>query len=309
MKRAASRSRPAKSRKGDSQATPRARPSAAAWRRSGMALLWALTIAGVGWGMEQARQQARAIHATAPLRLQWTTLPRWLDTPQNRVVLDEIETAAGLLPTDDLHDPDICRRVAGGLTRSPWVASVERVVKLPDGAVSVNATFREPLAYVDVRGRAYLVDTEGVRLPVECAAAYIKPGEWFLLEGARAGIPNVGEKWAGDDLAAGLALVSYLRDAAVRHELPFRSWLRAVDVANFKREQRPHDAPLRIRTIRPDCYINWGEPPGEEFPVEPDARRKIDMLRAVYAELGQLPQRVLDVRGKDGVRSTPASGG
>ena len=96
--------------------------------------------------------------------------------------------------------------------------------------------------------------------------------------------------------------MQFLRAATVRGELPFRSSLKAVDVANYDLEQNRFDGRLRLRTIHPRCYIRWGEPPGREFPVEPSASRKLDMLRTLYLERGDLPDgRVLDVRKVDGI--------
>jgi hypothetical protein len=257
------------------------------------------------WGLQQLQAYVLTIPSEQTLRIEWVSLPTWAGSPAYGPVLGEVEAAAGLHLNDDIHDADLARRVAENLLASPWIAAVARVAKRPDGTLLVNATFREPLAYVDVRGRAYLIDTAGVRLPVECDADYIEPGQWLLVQGVRGAIPPVGERWSGEDLVAGIELVKYLRLAASRNEIPFNAALRAVDVANFDRRERRPDAPLRIRTVYPNCYVNWGEPPGQEYPIEPSAQRKIDMLRALYVELGQFPDRVLDVRGEDVIRAGP----
>ena len=115
-------------------------------------------------------------------------------------------------------------------------------------------------------------------------------------------MPAEGEPWSGDDLAAGLRLIEFLKEATARGEVPFRSSLRTVDVANYKLRADKLDGELRIRTVYPRCYINWGLPPGEEYNIEASASRKVEMLRALYKERGELPELTLDVRGAEGIR-------
>lgn len=263
------------------------------------------------WGLRRLEQYVSAARSDVRCELEWVDLPPWLAMPANEWVRNEIEAAADLRPDDDIRDPQLCARVGKGLKGSPWVAEVQRVSKQPHGQVRIWATFRQPFAFIDVRGRAYLVDQAGVRLPSECMAAAIDPEDWLTVTGVAEPVPNIGQAWGGADLAAGLALVRYLREAAVQGRVPFRSSLRAVDVANYDGGENAFDAKLRLRTIHPRCYIKWGEPPGEEYPVQPSADRKLEMLTSVYADRGQLPEGVLDVLDPEGreVRIEPPDDG
>jgi hypothetical protein len=263
---------------------------------------WTATFALIAWGLGALEQHVLAAHPPGPTHLVWRSLPAWLQSEAYAPVLADIEATVDLRPTDNLHDPTLAAYVGERLLENPWVADVPRVAKRADGAVIVSATFRKPMAYVTERGRAYLVDRTGVRLPNEASADKIRTEDWFQITGVGGTRPEVGQPWEGEDLAAGLALVEFLEAAAQAGELPFRSWLTTIDVANFYRRVREFDGRLRIRTIRPGAYINWGEPPGEEYPVEASADRKLDLLRSVYQEHGELPDAVLDVRGEDGIR-------
>jgi hypothetical protein len=280
--------------------------SQAAFRRTWSVIGWTATIIGIGWGLQRLEARVCAVESGPPCTIRCAEVPAWLSSlafSDGTELLATILSRAGVSPADDLHDPGLCARVGESLLGSPWVARVRRVTKSADGEILVEADFREPFAFVEVRGTAYLVDREGVRLPHECDAAFVRPGEWLLLTGVSEPLPGApGERWAGEDLAAGLALVGRLREAARRGEIPFRSSLRAVDVGNYDLETDRFDGRLRIQTIHPRCYIRWGEPPGEAYPIEPSARRKLDMLRTLYVARGQFPpDRVIDVRNEHGI--------
>lgn len=256
-------------------------------------------------GLRQLDQHVRAHPPVLQPRLVWESLPGWLADEKYAMVRSEIVAAAKLSTETDLYAAGLTARVAERLAGSPWVATVGEVALAPTGNLHVKASFREPLAYVDVRGRAYLVGADGVRLPAECDTSFIPPEDWFVLYGASEGIPAVGEAWSGNDVAAGLKLVDLLELARARKQLPFRAWLRGVDVANYDRSEEPLDGRLRIRLLRPGAYINWGEAPGEAYPVEAQAEAKLAMLTELYTQRGRLPNARIDVRDERGIDVLP----
>ncbi len=281
------------------------RPRRPGWRLSTRTLWWTwvtigwtVSLALLGWGMLRLERQVYARGAAVPCRLEWVGLPAWLEEPNGKGMLDEVTAASGLRDNDDIHDPQLCARVGRDLGQSPWVAKVIRVAKRPDGAVRVRAEFRTPYAYVDVNGRAYMVDNTGVRLPPECATSMVSPKDrldWIVITGVSGRLPALRERWAGKDLAAGLALLEFLREEEGHGRLPFGGWLMAIDVTNFDRP----DGELRIRTINPRCYIHWGAPPGQEVRPENTAAGKLDNLRSIYRSQGQFPDHPIDVRPED----------
>ncbi len=290
------------------------RLSATAWRRTWALLGWSLAIAAVVVGMRRLQTFVNDGRPIVDCTLGWVDLPDWFADPGGAEILRDIETAADLRPDDDPHDANLCARVTAGLQQSPWIAEVQEVRKQPDGVVRVQATFREPYAFIEASGVAHLVDRDGVRLPSQHVVDFVQDrfwNEWLRVVGVVAPVPDEGQPWPGTDVAAALDLIDFFNDAAARGELPFRSSLRAIDVANYDGRVSKYDAKIRIRTIYPRSYINWGVPPGQEYDVESSARRKLALLLAFYGQHGdQFPDGwVYDVRGPDGVRRWEFAGG
>jgi hypothetical protein len=263
------------------------------WRRIWACVGWAFTLALVVWGAVQLNDYVHASQTGVECKLEWASLPPWLAGPSYASVLHQISATADLRPDDDFRDPNLCARVAANLRQSPWIAEVRRVTRQSNGAIRAEATFREPFAYVEVKGVAYLVDKEGVRLPskTDRLSGTSHDGtddvweKWFRITGASGPIPNEGEAWTGSDMAAGLSLVKFLKEATARGEVTFRSVLRAVDVANFTHPETGYGG-LRIRTTQPHGWIQWGLPPGEEFAIDAGATRKLELLRSCFGTQG-----------------------
>lgn len=275
------------------------RLSPQAWWRMWSLLGWSAAAVIVIFGLKYLDGHVRETQPVVVEQLEWDDLPQWLDDPAHQPELDAIGAAAGVRQGDDLRDPELCERVAAGLLACPWVAEVHDVSKQPGGVVRISASYREPFAYVNVNGRAYLVDEAGVRLPSESSTAFLKSADWFVVTGVTAPMPDCGAEWSGADLSAGLRLVRFLQDAAAKGKLPFRSWIKSIDVANVARRVSRFDGELRIRTIHPDCYVNWGLSPGDEYPIEAEAELKLGYLLNEFAKHGGLPRQTIDVRDWD----------
>jgi hypothetical protein len=277
---------------------------AVGWRTLRL-VTWTAVIAATVLGLRQLQAYVRTSQPSRPCELEWVGLPAWLTLPGYEPAMRDLAAATKLPDDVDVQDADLCRRVGEGLRSSPWVAEVTRITKQASGRVRIEATYREPFALIEVEGKAYLIDRAGIRLPVRYAVSQVEDrywNDWFRITGVAQPVPAEGAAWTGDDLAAALQLIEFLKDATVRGEVPFRSSLRAIDVANFTRREEPLDGELRIWTIYPNSYINWGLPPGAEYNMEPAATTKLAMLRTVYADRGQLPENVLDVRWFTGIK-------
>lgn len=276
------------------------------WRRLAALLGWSVLLLAVGWAARELETRAVAARPQVTCQLEWADLPVWLAAPASEPILQQLAWFAGLRPDDDLWDPELVRRLGEGLRQSPWVADVQRITRLSDGRIRVQATYREPFAFVETGGIVYLVDASGVRLPHRHFVAYVDErywNDWLRITGVSGPVPEEGQPWTGEDVAAGLRLVQYFKQAGARGEVPFRPALRAVDVGNFRRREDSYDGELRLRTVCPKSYVAWGLPPGEEFKIEATASRKLEMLRSYYSEHGgQFPDGwVYDVRGPDGI--------
>jgi hypothetical protein len=287
-------------------------PSRRTLVRAAGVITWAVTFAGIVYGLQRLEPYARAATPSGVTHVQWSQLPPWICDDGNRWVLDRILEAVGVRDNEDLYATDLCPRIAADL-RNPagdataWIAelrSVRKSLTRAHGAViRIDAAFRVPFAMIAARGRAYVVDADGVRLPSVSDFRNVDRGEWFVITGAANPPPDVGRPWPGADAAAGLKLARFLAAAEKAGQLPFRDWLRAIDVANFNRTIDNLAGRLRIQTVVPNGYIHWGEPPDEEYGIDlGNAARKLELLNSVFLKQGQLPPSDwIDVRYNDRV--------
>jgi len=292
-----SRTRKAKTR----NRRPAADASRAGARTAALAVLWTGTFVAAAYGLHQLVPYVRTVN-TAPMRIEWTGLPQWLQDDYWSHILKDLEQRIALDPAADPYDWRVCPYVAERLAGSAWIERVRQVTKLQDGRVQISAEFRKPLAMIERDGIVHLVDSSGVRLPESWYARSANRAGWFVIEGVRAHPPAPGERWVGRDVQAGLRLVRFLASAENSGRLPFRKEIRAIDVGNVGGRLEPRAGQLRIRTTDPDCVIHWGLPPGEEAGVEADARQKLANLSRLYSANGmRFPSRPIDVRPEDGI--------
>ena len=272
------------------------------WLRSArtwMAIAWMGTFTVIAYGLNRLDPYAQRI-ITGETGVVWVEPPSWLAEENWQYVLPELEERLNLHPETNPYDDRVCPYVAEQLAGSSWIAQVRRVTKQNDGLVKVYADFRKPFALVEQAGVAYLVDAAGVRLPKEWAARSVNRGGWLTIRGVAARVPQRGQRWAGEDVAAGLKLARFLYAAENAGKADFRDEIMAIDVGNFKGRRNPRAGRLQLVTINPQSYIHWGLPPGEEYGIESSAELKLEFLRELYARDGRLPdQGPIDIRAED----------
>jgi len=265
------------------------------------AILLITGLGGAAFGLHALEPVARRVVNPQP-RLEWEDLPAWLTHPNQAAFLAQREAEAGLGPGASLHDPGLVRSIGERLAASPWIAEVRRVAARSDGTIRVHAVFRTPLAMVEHRGTAYLVDHGGVRLPLEMPAQQVNRRAWLVIQGVAASPPReAGQPWTGEDLAAGLKLARFLARAETVGRLAFRDAIHAIDVSNHKWRVDGSAGQLRLRTQNPCELIHWGVPPGEEFEIEPPAEWKLAALGELYQAGRLFGGRQVDVRDRERV--------
>jgi hypothetical protein len=286
----------------------RARTGLARLRRAAAAAGWTLTLGGIAYGLWVIRPASEDVISRRGVRLEWVDLPPWLRNPNQAQFVEQRTADAGLLPSDRVNDPDLPRRVAERLGRSPWIARVREVRADASGRMRVSAEFREPLALVERDGVTYVVDGEGVLLHEWKPVGQVDHREWYVLYGVRGPVPaEAGQTWEGGDVRAGLALVRYLLQAEAAGRLPFRALLRAVDVANVGRRVDRKAGELRIRTVPPETVIHWGLAPRTEFSVEARPEEKLARMNALYERKTLTTGGNIDLRDENGeVAVSPA---
>jgi hypothetical protein len=150
---------------------------------------------------------------------------------------------------------------------------------------------------VRVRDQAYLVDENGVRLPLERLVSDPDLRQWYLIEGGPRKLPPIGQKFEDESVQAGLRLVQFFLRCGMSKETPLGRALGAVDVANFQRKVDDLAGRIRLRATFSERLIDWGEPPYEEFGIEPPAAVKLSVLgNELESAGGQVIQTAIDLR-------------
>ena len=270
--------------------------------RTWIVVAWIGTFSVVAYGLHQLEDYAYDV-SVVDARIEWANPPQWLSEANWQHVLPSLERQINLPEETDLYLDSVCPYVAEGLAGSAWIEELQRITKQSDGTIRIFAKFRKPFAMIERHGTAYLVDRHGVRLPEQWSAGALNRGGWIVIRGVEVAVPNPGEKWDGEDLAAGLKLAAFLYQMETAGQLPFRDEIRAIDVSNFDGRRNRRDGHLQLVTTNAGSYIHWGMAPGAEYGVEATAGRKLAMLRELYARAGRFPDRgPIDVRGEDGIR-------
>jgi hypothetical protein len=272
-----------------------------ALRSRASALLLIGGIAAAGFFVASLESKAKEV-SQREVKLQWVNLPMWLSDPAQAPFLKQRELEAGLSEADSIHDPELCRRVGERLAASPWIAAIRSVQAVSNGELRVEAAFRMPLALIENKGMAYLVDTAGVRLPLQMPADQVNRRDWLVITGATGRVPQVGLPWPGDDVAEGLKLVEYLLREQIAGRLSFRPILRGVDVANVGLRRDRQAGELKIVTSNAQATVHWGLPPDEEFSMERPASSKISVLNELFvSQTLQSSRQEIDIRDKNRV--------
>lgn len=264
------------------------------------AILLLTGLGGAAFGLHILEPVARRVAGPQP-RLEWEALPAWLAHPNQVAFLAQRKEEAGLGPDASVYAPRLVRSIGERLAASPWIAEVRRVAARSDGVIRVHAVFRTPLAMVEHRGSAYLVDHAGVRLPLEMSAQQVNRRSWLVIQGVAAPPPVAGQPWVGEDLAAGLKLARFLAHAEALGRLAFRDAIYAIDVSNHKWRVDGRAGQLRLNTNNKCDVIHWGVPPGEEFEIEPPAEWKLAALSELYRSGRLLTGRQVDIRDRERV--------
>jgi hypothetical protein len=177
-------------------------------------------------------------------------------------------------------EAELCREMAGVAAQSGWVRQVHSVRRHSDGVFEIRCDFRAPFAMVQGGASFYLVDEEGVRLP----GVYAYDPRWIFLAGVTHSSPAVGERWPGDDIPAGLAVVEAIR------EEPYAAQITSVILDNYEGRVDARAVHVELATDN-QGRILWGSPPGQEI-EENSVLQKLTILRENYRRTGRADARL-----------------
>ncbi len=200
-------------------------------------------------GRRSMRSSVSKIRAVAPaVEFEWPAsrghdgqLRTWLDAGTRRMLQD---TALDYLDGDRFHAESM-QDAQEALMRTGWFASPCRLSRTAEGTVRVRGTWRIPSAVVRTESRDVLVSLDGVRLPLEYR---INESGRKVIVGAQLNPPQIGARWDGGDVQAGIALLDFIKRDAGYHQVL------GVDVSDFLGGTR-----LTLVTDRGN-RIRWGGP-------------------------------------------------
>jgi hypothetical protein len=244
-------------------------------------------------GFNYARQyvEQRAARPTAAPTIVFTNKPAWMSDRVAR------QLAASLRPAGatSVFDHDLLVSVSQGLKANPWIAQLRQVRRVyregPGDTLEVDCAFRAPMALARFEADYWFVDAHGTKLPERFSGNDLPS----IVYGSE-GVPNIrviegihhappkeaGQKWLGEDLAAGLELVCRLYDEPCAREIV------KVDVSNFHGRVDAREAHIVLVT-KYNTEVRWGRPwtASDSF-IEVAPERKLAQMRRVLGQYGRV---------------------
>jgi hypothetical protein len=262
-------------------------------------------LGGLGAGYFYADRYVERNVATPsqPLIVVLKNRPAWM----NDFLVEQIAMIARPVGPHSAFDRQLLVDTALGLKANPWVREVRSVRRAftnrPGDTLEIDCEYRAPVALVKWGVFNWLVDEKGVRLSERFTEQDV-PNIQFgpehhtiirVIEGVRHPAPHLaGEKWDGDDLAAGLKMVKYLFDR------PYTEQILRVNVANYAGRVDNKDPQLVLIT-KYNTQIWWGRPPGDDDVdsfIEVSTARKMRYLQLTCEQFGRVDakEQWLDIR-------------
>ena len=254
----------------------------------------------VGVAYLRAHVEKRVVFPDRPPKVVLVNRPAWMSD----FLAEQITSAVRPIGTHSAFDHQMLVDIDAMLRTNPWIKRVNRVRraydKKPADTVEIDCEYRAPIALVHWRDYYWLVDGDGVKLPEQYTADQLPritmgPNRRLnirVVEGVGQPPVESGERWPGDDLAAGLDLVKLL------HGQPFAEEIVKVDVSNYEGRTNRRDAHLTLVT-RYNTQIRWGRPVNsKDFFIEVSPAQKLTYLRQVYEQFHRIDanQPAIDIR-------------
>lgn len=196
-----------------------------------------------------------------------------------------------------LLDPLLLRDLKLKYLQSPWVREVCSLRRVFPDKVLVEFIPREPFAQVLSDGYYWVVDDEGMLLPV--AGTRKARAGLAVMRGDIRNRPKNGEYWNDQGIIGGVRALNLLRKSAVCDSLPVREIV--LKRAGFiDRLSNPGRSRPRMMMYTTNGYsVDWGTV-SEDFPGEMSSQEKIALLRQLVAQCPQSGREGIcfDVRTK-----------
>lgn len=251
-------------------------------------------LAGAWWMGERHLRTAVAAQKSALPQVELVDVPSHV---QQWLVNDIRRSVAAAVDPNPFEQLSL-QEVAAELDQHAWIQHVDRVVRKPDGVVSIVADYRKPGALIARPDGYHLIDGAGVSLLDEPYGEFeaIKMNLPILMNVGHAPPDRPGERWRGNDIQAGLLL------ALLVEQQSWRGQVVAIDVENFDGRINPAEPHLALRTS--GGMVRWGRAPGFEGSSEPKTAKKLanlERVRRLPASNGAIDAggRIVDLAPRD----------
>ena len=268
-------------------------------------LLAALLLGGAGAGYFYADRyvEQRVAFTAQPLLVVVKNRPPWM----NDFLVEQIALIARPIGGHSAFDHKMLVDIADTLGRNPWVRKVHSVrrayTRAPGDTLELDCEYRAPVALVKYGAFYWLVDETGVRLSDRFTEADLHNIQFSpdghtvirVIEGVHYAVPHfAGERWSGEDLAAGLKMLNYLFDK------PYAEEILRVNVANVGGRVDAKEPQIVLLT-KYGTQIWWGRPPNDndvDAFIEVPTARKLNYLRYTFEQFGRVDanEKWLDLR-------------
>lgn len=216
--------------------------------------------------------------------------PHWMSD----LLVERIAATARPRGLHSAFDREMLAQARRALQNNPWIShvySVRRAYrKKPGDTLEIDCEYRVPVALVRWGDFYWLVDRNGYRLPELYKSSEVPQivrvvdgrVDIRIIDGVRKPPPEkAGQKWVGEDLAAGLEMVQLLSDKTYAQQIL------KIDVANFGSAREPHI----VLVTRFGTQVRWGLTPSEcaKDPfIDVSTATKLDRLQKLYAQFGRV---------------------
>jgi len=230
--------------------------------------------------------EQRLVFPDAPPKVVLVNRPAWMSD----FLADQIASLAKPIGTHSTFDRQMLADAARMLESSPWIREVKQVRRAygdkPGDTIEIDCEYRAPIALVHWKDYFWLVDGEGVKLPEQFTAEQVpriiqgrdRKMNIRVIEGVDRPPPESGQKWVGDDLAAGLDMVRLLFGR------PYAEEIVKVDMENHSGRRDPREAQVVLVT-KYNTEIRWGRPANaEDYFIEVSTAQKLEYLKQIYEQ-------------------------
>jgi hypothetical protein len=282
--------------KGPRSADEGPRPSTLLSRLKAAALLAFIACAAWGYLRTKSHVERNIAFGRSPPSVVLKDRPAWMSEALARKIVAVARPDVAYSAFDHSLLINTAQLLTSHPDSAPWVRQVKSVRrgfdKGPGDVLELDCDFRAPIAAVKWQDYYWYIDGDGVLLPEQFTAAEVRRVLYDtshrlnlrIIEGVAAAPPTSGQKWRGEDLAAGLDLVKTL------YAKPFADEIERIDVANFAGRIDPNEAQLVLIT-RYQTQVRWGRPVNagaKDYFVEVSADQKLQYMEQIVKQFGRV---------------------